>query len=215
MKTKLLLAIGLAVACSFASAGAQAPMAPEVKKAPAPQIEIVGQFFTVAQSAAERLGLIYSSSGGAPAWRGKLSKADSEKLFAVLAKEKSMTMLSVPRVTTKSGQRAVIEIIREFRYPTEIEPNKDGILAPTKFETRNVGLAMEISPTLSEGGLIDLEAVPRCTGFRGFVGYSAGKTAKSAPIPKDGFTQPIFDNTEYALNATVRPEQSLLLGGFQ
>jgi general secretion pathway protein D len=31
-------------------------------------------------------------------------------------------LLSSPRVTTKSGQRAVIEIIREFKYPTEFDP---------------------------------------------------------------------------------------------
>src|SRR5256886_8324329 len=34
----------------------------------------------------------------------------------------SSDLLSAPRVTTKPGQRAVIEIIREFRYPTEFDP---------------------------------------------------------------------------------------------
>ena len=33
-----------------------------------------------------------------------------------------MDLLSAPRVTTKSGQRAVIEVIREFKYPTEFDP---------------------------------------------------------------------------------------------
>ena len=36
-----------------------------------------------------------------------------------LNQKKGVDLLSAPRVTTKSGQRAVIEIIREFKYPTE------------------------------------------------------------------------------------------------
>src|SRR5207245_5660330 len=35
-----------------------------------------------------------------------------------LSQKKGVDLLSAPKVTTKSGQRAVIEIVREFRYPT-------------------------------------------------------------------------------------------------
>ena len=38
--------------------------------------------------------------------------------------EERRRSLSAPRVTTKSGQRAVIEIVREFRYPTQFDPPK-------------------------------------------------------------------------------------------
>jgi general secretion pathway protein D len=38
-----------------------------------------------------------------------------------LDQKKGVDLLSAPRVTTKPGQQAVIEIIREFRYPTEFE----------------------------------------------------------------------------------------------
>jgi general secretion pathway protein D len=43
-------------------------------------------------------------------------------VIRALNQKKGVDLLSAPKVTTKSGQRAVIEIIREFRYPTEFDP---------------------------------------------------------------------------------------------
>lgn len=43
-------------------------------------------------------------------------------VIRALNQKKGIDLLSAPRVTTKSGQRAVIEIVREFRYPTQFEP---------------------------------------------------------------------------------------------
>ncbi len=43
-------------------------------------------------------------------------------VLRALDQKKGVDLLSAPRVTTKSGQRAVIEIVREFRYPTEFDP---------------------------------------------------------------------------------------------
>jgi hypothetical protein len=46
-----------------------------------------------------------------------------------------------PRFTTKFGNRAVMEIIREFRYP----------IAPGKFDTANCGVTLEATPTMKDG----------------------------------------------------------------
>jgi|GEM_PF-426879 len=214
MKTKLLSGICAAIAMSCPATEAQTPKAADARPAPVPQIEIESKFFTVSASASERLGLVSAPGEGGAAWRGKLSKIDFEKLLQILAAEKSMNMLSAPRVTTKSGQRAVIEVIREFRYPTAFEQGDGVRLSPKAFETRNVGIALDIQPTVGEGDLIDLQAMPSLTGFRGFVGYAGGKTEKSEPIPRDGFSQPIFDKMSYSLSATLRSEQTLVFGGF-
>ena len=40
-------------------------------------------------------------------------------VIRALNQKKGIDLLSAPKVTTKSGQRAVIEIVREFRYPTQ------------------------------------------------------------------------------------------------
>ena len=39
-----------------------------------------------------------------------------------LNQKKGVDLLSAPRVTTRSGQKATIEITRNFRYPTEFDP---------------------------------------------------------------------------------------------
>jgi hypothetical protein len=39
-----------------------------------------------------------------------------------LAQKKGTDLMTAPSVTARSGQKATIEIIREFIYPTEYEP---------------------------------------------------------------------------------------------
>ena len=72
--------------------------------------------------------LLFGSSGAtklAPAL-GALSGVFTDPQFQMviraLNQKKGVDLLSAPRVTTKSGQRAVIEVIREFKYPTEFDP---------------------------------------------------------------------------------------------
>jgi general secretion pathway protein D len=53
---------------------------------------------------------------------GALTDPQFQVVIRALNQKKGVDLLSAPRVTTKSGQRAVIEIVREFRYPTQFEP---------------------------------------------------------------------------------------------
>ncbi len=53
---------------------------------------------------------------------GVFTDPQFQLVVRALNQKKGVDLLSAPRVTTKSGQRAVIEIIREFRYPTEFDP---------------------------------------------------------------------------------------------
>ena len=53
---------------------------------------------------------------------GVFTDPQFQVVIRALNQKKGVDLLSAPRVTTKSGQRAVIEIIREFRYPTEFDP---------------------------------------------------------------------------------------------
>jgi general secretion pathway protein D len=53
---------------------------------------------------------------------GLLTNPQFQVVMRALNQKKGVDLLTAPRVTTKSGQRAVIEIVREFRYPTQFEP---------------------------------------------------------------------------------------------
>jgi general secretion pathway protein D len=110
--------------------------------------------------------------------------------------------MTAPSVTARSGQKATIEIIREFIYPTEYEPpelpttvgsdtisSSGGIggglgggissfpvtpATPTAFETRNTGITLEIEPTIGENDfMIDLRFVPEIVEFEGFINYGS------------------------------------------
>jgi general secretion pathway protein D len=111
--------------------------------------------------------------------------------------------MTAPSVTARSGQKATIEIIREFIYPTEYEPpelpnsvgtsqfGNGGIVdgqvgggtmssfpvtpaTPTAFETRNTGVTLEIEPTIGDNDfVIDLRFVPEIVEFEGFINYGS------------------------------------------
>lgn len=53
---------------------------------------------------------------------GVFTDPQFQLVIRALNQKKGVDLLSAPRVTTKSGQRAVIEIVREFRYPTQFNP---------------------------------------------------------------------------------------------
>src|SRR6202022_2273272 len=53
---------------------------------------------------------------------GTMTDPQFQVVVRALNQKKGVDLLSAPRVTTKSGQRAVIEIVREFRYPTQFQP---------------------------------------------------------------------------------------------
>ena len=120
-------------------------------------------------------------------------------VIRALNQKKGIDLLSAPRVTTKSGQRAVIEIVREFRYPTQFQPpqvpqnfrsditdntvgtsgSSSGAFpvtptTPTAFETRNTGVTLEVEPVVGPDGItIDLNLVPQVVEFEGFINYGS------------------------------------------
>lgn len=136
---------------------------------------------------------------------GVFTDPQFQLVIRALNQKKGVDLLSSPKVTTKSGQRAVIEIIREFRYPTEFTPPQipqtfqtpstitTGAVAssssgsfpvtpttPTAFETRNTGVTLEVEPVVGpDGYTIDLNLVPQVVEFEGFINYGSPITSTS------------------------------------
>lgn len=113
-------------------------------------------------------------------------------VIRALAQRKGVDLMSAPSVTTKGGQRATIEVIREFIYPTEFDPPQiptnvgattggagggTGSIpvtptTPTAFEMRPIGVRMEVDPVIgADGFTIDLNLAPEVTEFDGFINY--------------------------------------------
>ncbi|WP_009960176.1 Amuc_1098 family type IV pilus outer membrane protein [Verrucomicrobium spinosum] len=114
-----------------------------------------------------------------------------------LSQKKGVDLMSAPSVTTRSGQRATVEVIREFIYPTEFDPpqipqnfgatsstSTTGTSStssfpvtpttPTAFEMRPVGVRLEVDPVIGpDGYTIDLNLAPEVTEFEGFINYGS------------------------------------------
>ena len=128
---------------------------------------------------------------------GVFTDPQFQVVIRALNQKKGIDLLSAPRVTTKSGQRAVIEIVREFRYPTQFQPpqipqSTNGTVqspitrsptTPTAFETRNTGVTLEVEPVVGPDGVtIDLNLVPQVVEFEGFINYGSPIFAVSPAV---------------------------------
>jgi general secretion pathway protein D len=53
---------------------------------------------------------------------GLFTDGEVKMIMRGLSQKKGTDLMTAPSVTARSGQKATIEIIREFIYPTEYEP---------------------------------------------------------------------------------------------
>ena len=154
----------------------------------------------------------------------KIEAAVTQILTAIDRKE--ATLMGYPVVHTLDGERSVAETILEKRYPTEFEPPTTPQNAgqaplpaaataisdtpiPTAFETRNVGVTLEVEPHVSASGdWIRIDVVPQRVILLGFDSYDAVKTASGKVVKID---QPQFFTTKTTANLKLRNGQRCLL----
>jgi type II secretory pathway component GspD/PulD (secretin)/tetratricopeptide (TPR) repeat protein len=124
---------------------------------------------------------------------GVFTNPQFQVVIRALNQKKGIDLLSAPKVTTKSGQRAIIEVIRELRYPrTYTQPQVPSISSttavvgggvvpvvvtpttPQDWETRNTGVTLEAEPVVGgDNTTIDLNLVPQVVEFEGFINYGS------------------------------------------
>jgi len=124
---------------------------------------------------------------------GVFTDPQFQVVIRALNQKKGVDLLSAPKVTTKSGQRAIIEVVREFRYPSTFTPPQVPSIAggttgginqtipvvvtpttPQNWETRNTGVTLEVEPVVGgDATTIDLNLVPQVVEFEGFINYGS------------------------------------------
>lgn len=184
--------------------------------------------------------LFGSPVGPAPAILGVagiFTNPQFQVVLRALNQKKGIDLVSAPKVTTKSGQRATIQIIREFRYPSEYDlpqvTQTPGTAytpatptSPTAFETKPVGITLEVEPTVGpDGYTIDLILSPRIVEFEGFINYGSPintvvTLAGVVPVVNANIlvtanviNQPVFSSREVTTEVTVYDGQTVVLGG--
>jgi len=180
---------------------------------------------------------------------GVFTDPQFQMLVRGLDQKKGVDLMSAPSVVTRSGQRAKIEVIREFIYPVEFEPPEiperflgsnvatqtDGFqvvnqvsnfpvtpTTPTAFETRNVGVTLEVDPVLGEDGYtIDLSLAPEVVEFEGFINYGSpiqssaiiGGQPTSITLTENRIEQPVFSTRRLTTALTIWDGQTVGIGG--
>jgi len=158
-----------------------------------------------------------------------------------LNQKKGVDLLSSPRVTCKSGQEAEIEIVREFKYPTEYNPPQVPTsgsstmitvtpTTPTAFDVKQVGVRLHVQPTVgADGSTIDLQLEPQVVEFEGFINYGSPiyglstdsytllgvryYTTSSTLLTSNVINQPIFSSRKVRTSVSVWDGQTVMLGG--
>ena len=152
---------------------------------------------------------------------GLFSDGQVQMIMRGLSQKKGADIMTAPSIMAKSSQKATIEIIREFIYPTEYEPpelpnsvgatgggggiaglggGSAGIFpvtpaTPTAFEPRNTGVTLEIEPTLGNNDtVIDLRFAPEIVEFEGFINYGSPIQSPSSDALGNPTTVTITEN---------------------
>ena len=145
---------------------------------------------------AQNSGIGGGAAPGFFALSGVFSNPQFQMVIRALNQKKGVDLMAAPKVTTKSGQKATISIVRDFPYPQEFEPpqipqstgsgnvsiggatqEQDPVVTPsfpTDFTTRQLGVSLEVEPQIGpDGYTIDLSLSPEVVDFDGFINYGS------------------------------------------
>ncbi len=145
-------------------------------------------------------------------------------------------LMSSPSLTVLDGKTAVIKVAQLLRYPQaygDIQSNVGqggggGALGaantsvaitagtPQDFTVQEVGVTLEVTPTVAADDSIALNLKPKVTEFEGFVEYggtSVALTGGTTVTVPSGFFQPIFSTREVTTDVTVFDGATVVIGG--
>ncbi|PTY01740.1 hypothetical protein DB346_11130 [Verrucomicrobia bacterium LW23] len=160
---------------------------------------------------------------------------------------KGVDLLAAPKVIAKNRSPAKIEVVRELRYPTEFErPEINstvfGIDAPVDifdpqitlvylalpatprtFESRNIGVTLEVTPVTYPDKRIDLDiSNVEVVDFEGFINYgqaivqrqTSANPLQEAPAVANGVVnQPVFNVRSIRTRMQVIDGETVVMGG--
>ena len=171
-------------------------------------------------------------AGDLLAIKGTVFDGELEVILRALERQAGNDLLSAPKLTVLSGKTAEIVVAEEFRYPemygdTDAEVGRGDSTSgsagvaitagtPRSFTTRNVGVEMEVTPTVEEDNAISLRLKPKVTEFEGFVEYGGTSIAiasdTTVTVPS-GFYQPIFSVRKLQTEVTIWDGATVVMGG--
>lgn len=199
-----------------------------------PQIVLEAKFIQLSEEALGTMrellplrDILASSTDSGPAIR-KMTAQQHAALLRAVSDMRGIDLLSAPRLTSRSGNEARIEMVREVRYPIEWKPNPTtGKPEPVEYSSRNVGITLGAIATPSASGEVELTLRPELVELEGFVDYTSAPgtgTSSGQPDLKDRviypeldqappghIVQPIFHSRKVDTSLALWPGRSVLL----
>lgn len=182
-----------------------------------------------------QFGANVANLGGIATFASVLTNPEVSLIIQALSQHGGTDLLSAPRVTTRSGVNAQIQVVREIIYPTEFEPtqpqfNDSGnvttppVVTPGTFEKRETGVILNVTPTVGpDGYTIDLVMVPEVSELVDWIQYgSTISLPRTDPLTglfagDQTFTfnmpQPIFSSRNVTTSIVIWDGQTVVMGG--
>jgi general secretion pathway protein D len=183
--------------------------------------------------------------GGATGWSGAqggyngligtIGSYDLSIFLKAIEQSSGSDLMSAPSLTVLDGKTAIIKIAQLLRYPQSYGDTQSNVGSqgggqngggsagvtitagtPQDFTVQEVGVTLEVTPTVGADDSIALNLKPKVTEFEGFVEYGGTSVAISGTttvtIPS-GFFQPIFTTREVSTDVTVFDGATVVIGG--
>jgi len=163
---------------------------------------------------------------------GMIGSYDLTLFLKAIEQNSGADLMSAPSLTVLDGKTAIVKIAQLLRYPqsygdvqaqvsADTQAGGGGAVAitagtPQDFTVQDVGVTLEVTPTVGADDSIALNLKPKVVEFEGFVEYGgtsiaiSGDTTVSVP---SGFFQPIFTTREVSTDVTVFDGATVVIGG--
>jgi general secretion pathway protein D len=167
---------------------------------------------------------------------GVLTNPELTVVLHALQQRGHTDLLSAPKITTQSGQSATIKVVTEYIYPTEFETSGIGgdnnntatgttgggivgaVVTPREFQTREVGVILEVTPEVSpEGQMINLSLSPEVVSEPTWRNYGSTYTSydpNGNPVTQElNMEQPFFHTRKLTTNLLIYNGATVVMGG--
>ena len=167
---------------------------------------------------------------------GMIGSYDLALFIRAIEQNNGSDLMSAPSLTVVDNKTATIKIVQTLRYPDSYGDvqsnvgqgggnNQNGgggagvtITAgtPQDFKEQDIGVTLEVTPTVQQDDSIALNLKPTVIEFEGFVEYGGtsvaiqGNTTVTVP---SGFFQPIFSRREVTTDVTIFDGATVVIGG--
>ena len=176
-----------------------------------------------------------------------IGSSQASLMISALKRKQGTDLLSAPRVTVMDGQSATITVAQEFIYPIDYElpeppqpPGGDAggnggitlVSAKPVFDVvnppdeqpgfREVGVVLNVTPTIEKYNSINLRLTPKVTEFDGFIEYggnnavigsAGGGGSPPLIIQPSGALMPIFSVRKVDTQVSIFDGATVIIGG--